>query len=246
MKIYDIADLRVGIQNEYPYTDRFCEKYLSADQESAADLVTSVTEEDLATEREQSPKFSDGYIENICLYRNMCLQMPAQGRMLLHAAVLEYDGQAYAFLGRSGTGKSTHTGLWLKYVTGSKILNGDKPILKVTDGEVIAYGTPWMGKEGRGYKSKAPLKGLCFLEQAKENTIRRLTPAEAANRLFMQILLPTEADAAVKTLELADKLISNVPAWVLGCDISEEAVVKSFEALTEKKYCKTISENIDL
>ena len=246
MKIYDIADLRVGIQNEYPYTTRFCEKYLSLDQESPMDLLTSVTEEDLKTEREQSPNFSDGYIENICLYRNMCLQMPALDRMLLHSAVLEYDGQAYAFLGKSGTGKSTHTGLWLKYVQGSKILNGDKPILKIDDSGTIAYGTPWMGKEGRGYNSKAPLKGLCFLEQAKENSIRRLTPAEAASRLFIQILLPTEADAAVKTLELADKLISNVPAWVLGCDISEEAVVKSFEALTEKKYCKTISENIDL
>ena len=237
MKIYDIADLRIGIQNEYPYTDRFCEKYLSADQESTIDLVASVTKEDLESEREQSPGFSDGYIENICLYRSMCMQMPSLNRMLLHAATLEYDGDCYAFLGKSGTGKSTHTGLWLKYINGAKILNGDKPILKIDDSGVTVYGTPWMGKEGRGYNAKVPLKGLCFLEQAKENSIQRMTPSETASRLFMQILIPSEAEAAAKTLELADKLISSVPAWLLRCDISEEAVEKSFEALTEKKYC---------
>lgn len=246
MLIYDIADLRVGIQNEHPYTTRFCEKYLSPDQNAPIDMLASVTQEDIEQERQQSPGFSAGYIENICLYRSMCLQMPARNRMLLHAATLEYDGAAYAFLGRSGTGKSTHTGLWLKHVEGSKILNGDKPILKIDDSGVMVYGTPWMGKEGRGYNSKAPLKGLCFLEQAKVNAIRRLSPAEAASRLFMQILLPSEAEAAGKTLELADKLITTVPAWLLSCDISEEAVAKSFEALTEKNYSKTISEKMDL
>lgn len=246
MLIYDIADLRVGIQNEHPYTTRFCEKYLSPDQDSPMDVLASVTQEDLEIERQQSPGFSAGYIENICLYRSMCMQMPAHDRMLLHAATLEYDSGAYAFLGRSGTGKSTHTGLWLKHVAGSKILNGDKPILKIDDSGVMVYGTPWMGKEGRGYNAKAPLKGLCFLEQAKVNEIRRLSPAEAATRLFLQILLPSEEEAAGKTLELADKLITNVPAWLLSCDISEQAVEKSFEALTEKNYSKTISEKIDL
>ena len=83
--------------------------------------------------------------------------MPQFDRMLLHAAILQYEGRAYAFLGRSGTGKSTHTGLWLKYLDGSKIVNGDKPILSIGEKDVIAYGTPWMGKEGRGENTQAPL-----------------------------------------------------------------------------------------
>ena len=236
MMIYDIADLRIGIQNEHPYTTRFCANYLSPDQSSAVDVSASVTQADLEEERSQSPNFSIGYIENICLYRNICLQLPNLDRMLLHAAILEYEGQAYAFLGRSGTGKSTHTGLWLKYLQGSKIVNGDKPILSITDDEVIAYGTPWMGKEGRGCNTKAPLKGLCFLRQAKENSIRKLSPAETASLLFTQVLMPSEESAAAKTLELMDKLIANVPAWQLSCDISEEAVCKSYEAMTDKKY----------
>lgn len=236
--IYDIADLRIDIRNEYPYTTRFCAAYLSNDQQTGADLVATVSAEDLEEEKKHSPNFPDGYIENICLYRNICLQLPPFNRMLLHAAVLEYDGNAYAFLGRSGTGKSTHTGLWLQAFEGAKIVNGDKPILQIDDNGVIAYGTPWMGKEGRGCNTKAPLKGLCFLEQAKENSIRRLSPAEAASRLFLQILMPTEENAATKTLELADRLINAVPAWLLKCDISEAAVQCSFEEMTKQSFAE--------
>jgi len=243
MMIYDIADLRIGIHNEEPYTTRFCAAYLSPDQSSAVDVSVSVTEAELQEEQIHSPQFSKGYIENICLYRNICLQLPSFNRMLLHAAILEYEGNAYAFLGRSGTGKSTHTGLWMKYLPGSKIVNGDKPILSITDDGVLAYGTPWMGKEGRGYNTKVPLKGLCFLRQAPENSIRKLTPSETASLLFSQVLLPTEERAATKTLELMDKLIECVPAWQLSCDISEEAVSKSYEAMTQKKYCFKNGEN---
>ena len=230
--IYEIADLRIELKNEYNYTTRFCEKYLSLDQESSVDVYAVATKEDIEAERLQSDGYSNGYLENICLYRNLCLQLPKFNRMLLHAAVLEIDGNAYAFLGRSGTGKSTHTGLWLDCFSGAKIVNGDKPILSVEETGVIAYGTPWMGKEGRGENTKAPLKGLCFLQQAKENSIRRLSPSETSSRLFTQLLIPTEETAAEKTLELADRLITTVPAWLLCCDISDEAVRLSFEAMT--------------
>ena len=234
--IYDIAGLRMNIQNRCKYTENFCREYLSFDQNSPADITATVTNEEFYAEKAQSEAFSDGYIENICLYRSICKQLPVLNRMLLHAAILEYDGGAYAFLGKSGTGKSTHTGLWFQYLKDAKIVNGDKPILKVTETEVIAYGTPWNGKEGLGRNTSAPLKGLCFLEQAKINSIQRLTPAKAATRIFTQILFPDDAKNAEKTLELTDILVTNVPCYLLKCDISEEAVRKSFEALTGKNY----------
>ena len=162
--IYDIAGLRISIKNRCRYTEVFCEKYLSADQASPFDLEVSVTSEEFYAEKKLSGAYSDGYIENICLYHAICRQLPKLNRMLLHSAVLEYENCGYAFLGRSGTGKSTHTGLWLKHINGSKIVNGDKPILEYKNGEFIAYGTPWMGKEGLGYNTGVPLKGLCFLE----------------------------------------------------------------------------------
>ncbi len=234
--IYDIADLRVFIDNKYFYTDRFCAAYLSPDQDSPYDIEARATEKEVEEEKLLSPNFSDGYVENICIYRNLCMQLPVLDRFLMHAAVLSYQGEGYAFLGRSGTGKSTHTGLWLKYLDGSKIVNGDKPIIRF-DGKVFkAYGTPWMGKEGRGCNTSVALKGLCFLEQAKENGIRRLSPSETTMRLFTQLLMPTEEEGAAKTLELADKLIATVPSYLLRCDISEEAAKTSFEMMTGKSY----------
>jgi hypothetical protein len=152
--------------------------------------------------------------------------------MLLHCAVLEYEGKGYAFLGRSGTGKSTHTRLWKKYLGTPKMINGDKPILECVGDKFLAYGTPWRGKESWGMRASAPLYGLCFLEQAKENSIRKLTPSEVSSRLFGQILLPESEENTIATLELADKLIATTPAYLLKCDISKEAVKLSFEAMT--------------
>ncbi len=234
--IYEIAGLRVLIKNRCKFTENFCKEYLSKDQDGAWDIQSSVTDEQFYAEKSASPNFPDGYIENICIYRNFCLQIPAKNRILLHSAVLEYEGNAYAFLGRSGTGKSTHTGLWLKYIEGTKILNGDKPILEVGNDKTLAYGTPWMGKEDLGYNGRAPLKGICFLQQAKTNEIIKLSSSDSAMRIFTQVLLPENEDNATKTLELIDKLVTGVPAYLLKCDISEDAVKKSFEALTGKNY----------
>ena len=234
--IYDIAGLRVAIQNRCKYTEIFCQNYVSADQDAPADISVAVSNEEFYAEKEQSEGFSDGYIENICIYRGICRQLPVRNRMLLHAAILAYDGAGYAFLGRSGTGKSTHTGLWMKNLDGVKIVNGDKPILEYTKEGFVAYGTPWMGKEGLGENTSAPLKGLCFLEQAKENSITKLSPAEAASRIFGQILFPEDEENVTKTLELTDILVSKTPCYLLKCTISEEAVQKSYEALTGKTY----------
>lgn len=234
--IYEIAGLRVDIRNRLKYTDKFCEKYLSDDQELKADFSVEVANEAFFEEKKQSPDYSDGYIENICLYREICLKMPSFNRFLLHACVLEYNGCAYAFLGRSGTGKSTHTGLWLKYLEGAEILNGDKPILAVEKDDIYAYGTPWMGKEGRGKKGKSPLKALVFLEQAKTNEIARLSVSKASMRLFQQVLFPTDEENAGKSLELFDDLVQRVPAYLLKCDISATAVKMSFEELTGLKF----------
>ena len=234
--IYEIAGLRVEIANKHAYTTKFCGAYLSENQDLPAHLTASVTDAELQEEREASPGFSDGYIENICLYRSICMQLPTVNRFLLHASILEYDGKAYAFLGKSGTGKSTHTKLWLKFLPDARVLNGDKPILEFANKEFYAHGTPWQGKENWGYNGRAKLFGLCFLEQAKENSVEKLSISETSARIFQQILLPQDENNVIATLDLIDKLVATVPAYLLKCNISEEAVQCSFQALTKKEF----------
>lgn len=236
--VYDIAGLRVFLNNSGRYTDRYCKAYLSADQTSPVDVTATVTKEEFLEEKALSSQFPDDYIENICLYRSLCRQIPALDRMLLHASVLEVDGNAYGFLGRSGTGKSTHTKLWMKFVNGVSIVNGDKPILQYTQDGFLVYGTPWMGKESWGNNTVAPLKGLCFLEQAPVNEICLLSKSQAVARIFTQIFIPEDEAGATKSLELIDKLVESVPMYLLKCTISEDAVRCSYEALTGKTYEK--------
>ncbi len=235
--IYEIAGLRIAMENEYEYTDVHCREYLSCDQQSPADIVARTSRAEIEEEKKNLLQpFSDGYIENICLYRNLCQQILFWDRFLLHASVVEYEGNGYAFLGKSGTGKSTHSRLWLRYLNGAKIINGDKPIIRYVDGAFIAYGTPWLGKEGWGCNAAVPLKAFCFLEQAKENSIQPLSVKESIRLVFPQILHASEAAGEEKMLELVDLLVRKVPAYSLRCTISEEAVKTAFEGLCGKKY----------
>lgn len=233
--IYEIADLRVKINNKYQFTDKFCRGYLSDDQSLPVDIEVEVDEWEIKEEMALSPNFSVGYVENLCIYRRICHQMLKFDRFLMHSAVLEYEGNCYAFLGRSGTGKSTHTGLWLKNLESARILNGDKPIIAFSNGEFVVYGTPWMGKERLGYNGKGVLKALCFLEQAKVNEIERLKIEDVSTRLFNQLLMPMEFEAVSKTMDLADELIKRVPSYLLKCDISDEAFKTSFNCIVGGK-----------
>lgn len=182
------------------------------------------------------PELSDGRIENICILRNICRLLPEFDRFILHSAVIQYGDSGYVFLGKSGAGKTTHARLWQKYVRGAEILCGDKPIVGRENGIYYAYGTPWRGKENFGKKGKVRLKGLCFIEKASTNLAFSLSADEASERLYEQLLFFSEACVALKTAELAIGLLQTVPAFLLRCDKTRNAVVASFECMTGIKF----------
>ena len=232
MPIYRMANLNIDIQNRYEHVARQCKDYL-ATTAATPDLSVSVSEEEIDAALALQPQFSRGYHESICIYRRLCTALLHHGRFMVHAAVIKYDGYAYAFSAKSGTGKSTHISLWRKYFgEGVTIINGDKPILEQVEGGFVAHGTPWCGKEGWNRNDSAPLKAICFLERSTENYIRRLTAREAVERIFHQLLRPKTAAEMDLTVSLADALLRTVPVYVLGCDISREAAELSFRTLT--------------
>lgn len=95
----------------------------------------------------------------------------AFGGVLMHASVVEDGKEAYAFLGKSGTGKSTHSRMWLQAFSDFSLLNDDNPVLMIDEDkqQVHIYGTPWSGKTPCYRKDGFPLKGIVRLEQAPEN-----------------------------------------------------------------------------
>ena len=224
-----MARLNIAVSYRYDFTEKLCADYIISDADAKIDFSVEATDAEIAVEREAAKKvygqdFSDGYVESICIYRAICRKLPAYDALLLHAAVISDGKYAYAFSAPSGTGKSTHILQWRR-AFGKEIfvINGDKPIVRLTDGEWRAYGTPWCGKENLQTNTSAPLKAVCFIKRSPENSIRRIDVNEAAERIMRQIIIPKEPMMAITTLELLDKMIRAVPTWELECNISEDA-----------------------
>lgn len=146
----------------------------------------------------------------------------------LHSSAVTLDGKAYLFSAPSGTGKSTHTEKWCR-LFGARLLNDDKPALRLQEGQWIAYGTPWSGKHDLSLPTGVPLGGIAFLRRAEENRIRRLDPQEAVPLLIGQSLRYLNVEQMDLQLKLMDKLLSQIPVWELECRNDDQAAYLSCE-----------------
>ena len=99
--------------------------------------------------------------------------------ILVHASAVEYEGRGYLFLGKSGTGKSTHSRMWIENVEGTKLLNDDNPVVRITDDRVYVYGSPWSGKTPCYLNRSVQTGGVIRLHQASYNRITQLTGVKA-------------------------------------------------------------------
>lgn len=229
MFVISLAEKLIEIQNRYPFIERQCKDYIVPGGE--VDFSVSVTEEEIQAEQ-QNGNFSPGYCESICLYRHICEIMPQYGVFIMHSAVVEVDGQAFAFAAKSGVGKSTHLSLWLKNIPGAKVLNGDKPLYRLEkDGTLTVFGTPWQGKENWGYPGKAKLSAICFLERGEENRIRHANEDEIISKIIHQLLLRGSRELVNRQLAILDQLIHAVPYYILQCNISDEAALLAYRAM---------------
>jgi hypothetical protein len=222
-----LADFNILIHARYRYTAALCKEYLTPEPltEETADLTVAASEEEMALEKQRNPaRMTSGYLESICIYREICRRLPPLGGMLLHSAVISDGEHGYAFTANSGVGKTTHVKLW-QQVFGDeiRIINGDKPILRRRDGKWYAYGTPWCGKEGWNVNTSVPLAGICFLRRGETNTIAPCNAGDAVSEIMPQLLLPDDPLCLVATLDMLDRIVTEIPLYELYCTISEEA-----------------------
>lgn len=228
MFVIRLAGIDIGMDHRYPFVEEQCRDYLSTGD---AVFTVSATPEEIRAE-EQYGVYDPGYCESICLYRHICEELPNHGVFLMHASVVEVDGIAYAFTAQSGVGKSTHTALWLKNIPHARVVNGDKPLLRLeADGSITVFGTPWNGKEGWGENISAKLGAVCFIERGAENSIREATEDEAVLRLMHQLYLRGDRRSVDRQLSLMDALIRAVPYYVLACTVSDEAALLAYRTM---------------
>lgn len=238
MSVYKIADFFIDFKNRFDYLPRLCKGFEADDFCVVPDFTIRVSDDDLNNERKVSNgDFSDAYIEGVCAYRKLCLQLPAYGAMLLHCSVIDVGGRGIAFLARSGVGKTTHTLLWNSLLNTPengkrmRIINGDKPIIRFFDSVPYAYGTPWAGKEGIKLNARVKLTDLCFIERCEYNETLPIEKDMCIDRLMGQMLLPADIDCAAKSLEMADMLFEKCNLHLIRCNPMPEAARVAYTAI---------------
>jgi len=150
---------------------------------------------------------------------------------MLHASGVVKDGYAYLFSADSGTGKSTHTRLWCEHIEGAYIINDDKPAIRKINNELFVYGTPFSGKEDLSVNERVKLGGICFLYRSEENVIEKISAEEAIVPVLRQTIHQLSEEKLDKFLKLLDDILSNVPVYKMGCNISRQAALLSYNTM---------------
>ena len=111
-----IAGIKYEIEYKYPYLERKFKDYIIEKVEKSDDVYQiSYTDEDFDRWMDMDLEIKDpAYIEFSCIMEKIATDLPNHDMLLMHGATIEYKGKAYIFTAPSGTGKSTHIGLWKK------------------------------------------------------------------------------------------------------------------------------------
>lgn len=230
--IYNIAGVLVDMEPKYPRTAGQSEAYIVAES-GKSNIQIRLSDEFLAERQRENPHLSIEDCEYIWLGSEFYNALPMFNGMLLHSSAVVYNGKGYLFSAPSGTGKSTHTQLWLKEFEGAYILNDDKPAIMLTDNGIYVYGTPFSGKTDWNVNTGVPLQGICALERGDVNTIEKMDTNEAAYRILNQTVRPADERLMVKTLDVLDRVLSEIPVYKLYCNMDPEAAHVSYGAMSK-------------
>lgn len=154
--------------------------------------------------------------------------------LLIHASCIIFNGKAYPFTAKSGTGKSTHSSLWIKHIEGTELLNDDNPVIRVIDGCPVVYGSPWSGKTPCYRNRKAPLGAVVQIKRAPNNYMEKLSVVQA-----FATLLP--ACSSMKWDNVLNDYLCNtlsqilrcVPVFTMNCLPNEEAAYVCHKTLMQ-------------
>ena len=231
--LYSIADFYVEYEPKYPRLTERSRKYMVSDPNAKAEFSISVSEDEI---NEHIAKYSvtADLAEYVLMGAKFYSEILGRNAFFLHSSAVAVDGSGFAFTGPCGAGKSTHSSLWRKYFENRIVaVNDDKPVVRIKDDIVYICGTPFSGKHDINSNTKVPLKGICVLKQAKENSIIRLSAAVAMGVFMEQTLRSQEQYKMLALLDMLDITLTKVPVYELSCNISFDAVELAYNTLNK-------------
>lgn len=138
--------------------------------------------------------------------------------VLMHASVVRQHGYGYAFIAKSGTGKSTQVSNWLKYLPDCDLMNDDNPVVRVIGNECFIYGSPWSGKTPCYRNIKAPLGAVTRIDRASANSVEQLEPIEAFASLLPSVSsMKWDETIYEKICQTLSKIIEHTGIYILHC-----------------------------
>ena len=215
--VYLIAGVAFQIEYKSKNTELLLKDYLCNIE--PLHVVNLPSEEEIEFECKMAKIDDYNKLENVAILRKIStILLKEHSTVLLHSSAVSYNGKAYLFTAPSGTGKSTHVNN-LKTVLGSKLeyINDDKPFVKIEDGSVTVYGSPWCGKHNLGSNVNRQLNSIIFLTRANENYVKLIDGNEALKPLLRQCFMLDNKDDLTTLLALISKLVNSVSFYILGC-----------------------------
>ncbi len=236
--IYSICKFNVEYTPKFERLESRSRKYIAEDQSVTPDFSLSVTDEKIDKHIEKYP-MSRAQAEYVVAGVEFYRQLITRGAFFLHSAALCVDGLGFAFTGPCGAGKSTHASLWRAHFGDQVIsVNDDKPAIRFFDDVAYVCGTPFSGKHDINTNIIVPLCGIGILEQSPENSIERVSAKEAMTVLMEQTLRPETVEEITALFNMLDKLLTTVPVYKFRCNISDDAVMMSYNTMKDNAQIK--------
>ena len=240
MQKYKIADLIVGVDFQYERGYKQAQPYRIDDDAEPDDcLKPNDFQIKYALDHGCESQEMAEYCATRWLFDEKILHVDG---LVLHSSAVVYENRAYLFSADSGTGKSTHTRLWLKRFGEDRafILNDDAPALRKIDGAWFAYGTPWSGTSSLNVNVRVPLQGIGFIERSQTNWTKQISPDEAMKLFMRQTTSPLQKKTLVKTLDRIVALLEEIPVFLVGCTMDPDAARVSYEAMRDARSYKAL------
>ncbi|MDR2823994.1 MAG: hypothetical protein LBB41_02195 [Prevotellaceae bacterium] len=162
-----------------------------------------------------------------------CLAFLQRQILGFHSSTIIHEEKSVLFLGKSGTGKSTHSQLWLNNIADVELLNDDAPFVQIVENKVVTWGSPWSGKTPCYKNKSAATAAFVLLQQAPENKIRKLTLYEALTVLLgsSRFYYFNDEFFTDRNYEILSEILKRIPVYHLECLPNTDAAQLVMETL---------------
>ena len=127
--------------------------------------------------------------------------------------LIDRDTGCHLFLGHSGAGKSTTARMWETF-RAPEILSDDRIILRLHDGQLWMYGTPWHGEAAFASPNSAKINRIHILRHGRENKLSMLPQARAVGEVFARCFPPFySASGLAGAVDFIKSAIAVVPCY---------------------------------